>query len=825
MSKLLKNGYYTYNNDNDSVIYISYWGYFYRCKINVTNELEMIKVIHRTKINSSKTSEDEFFDEFDELKKCEVDKNCYCLKPIDLFISKNNLYILTEYCNEGTILDILSKKENKSCSVIDSQKIIFQVSLGLQSQHDNGISHKDIRPENIFIKNGIIKLAGWFSGRLTPAKHFLFDMNAILYYAPEIYQLAKKGFKSDIWAIGCLLYRLLYGKDWVIPTSIIQQTALAIEGKVDIPETPKIPEEVRSVLLGCFDKNPDMRFSVYDLINHQAFDSLKAEYIGKLDESLQKKLFDSVYWELNPGVLEKTGNETGGRVNVKQGLRGAKEVGAKKISGVNVKMMESFLDSMPKGVLASSEIGPKFDMFDMGKRELAESKVFEPKVDIFGFNESKETYDEKIPDNNTQLKAEKENLTNKSDKVERSVNGNIVIQQYEEFQYDSKDQMFSSRFNVIYKGNALKLPTPNEITIRKIPTHILKDINLDKFFADYNKAFTLKNPFLLKHITTILTNTNFYVLSEYCNNGTLRDQIRLKKGKGFCEETAQEILYQICLGYFSLYNQAIVHKDIKPENVFIDNINVYKLGGLPFSKNIKNANKMMSGAFLYNAPEVGPGKIEQENFKADIWSIGCVGYEILCGEPYQFFQKQRTTSLHKLKIPKHVNISNLVENLLEGCLKINQANRYGIKELLNHKAFDFCKDKYQGDLDGELRQAQSIDSPVKPYLPDFHEVEQKKDLYMIPEIDSPLNKDSKTNSNLKSNNEAFDNENYSKRNTIDGIDEFFGVPTEINQIELSLLESELDLQATSYQIERKDSILKKNLVMSSKKIDPKENEE
>ncbi len=93
------------------------------------------------------------------------------------------------------------------------------------------------------------------------------------------------------------------------------------------------------------------------------------------------------------------------------------------------------------------------------------------------------------------------------------------------------------------------------------------------------------------------------------------------------EDHAMYIFAQICLGLVAIHNRGIAHKDIKPDNIYIDCFGRYKIGGL-----VKIGNKKPKGPpniLNYMAPEVHQGL--NATMSSDIWSIGVLLYEMLTG--------------------------------------------------------------------------------------------------------------------------------------------------------------------------------------------------
>ena len=97
-------------------------------------------------------------------------------------------------------------------------------------------------------------------------------------------------------------------------------------------------------------------------------------------------------------------------------------------------------------------------------------------------------------------------------------------------------------------------------------------------------------------------------------------------------------------GIKSLHDKKILHRDLKCANIFITKDNTYKLGDLNVSKVLKQGLAYtQTGTPYYASPEVWMDK--PYNAKSDIWSLGCVVYEMAALRPP--FQASDLQSLYK----------------------------------------------------------------------------------------------------------------------------------------------------------------------------------
>ena len=178
------------------------------------------------------------------------------------------------------------------------------------------------------------------------------------------------------------------------------------------------------------------------------------------------------------------------------------------------------------------------------------------------------------------------------------------------------------------------------------------------------------------------------IVMEYADNGDLFQKILFhKKNKTFFEETdIWKILIQLVKGLKSLHDLKILHRDLKSANVFLFTNKNAKLGDLNVSKVARRGlGYTQTGTPYYASPEVW--KDLPYNNKSDIWSLGCVLYEIITLNPP--FKAKNMENLYKKVIRGDVNkIPNIFSDdlykMVLFLLQVNPDKRPSCDEILNN---------------------------------------------------------------------------------------------------------------------------------------------
>ncbi|KAL5566092.1 hypothetical protein UlMin_029256 [Ulmus minor] len=185
---------------------------------------------------------------------------------------EDTVNILLEFVPGGSISSLLGKFGAFPEAVI--RTYTKQLLLGLEYLHKNGIMHRDIKGANILVDNkGCIKLADFGASKqvvelatMTGAK----SMKGTPYWmAPEVILQTGHSFSADIWSVGCTVIEMATGKP---PWSQQYQEVAALFYIGTTKSHPPIPEhisaEAKDFLLKCLQKEPDLRPTASELLQH-----------------------------------------------------------------------------------------------------------------------------------------------------------------------------------------------------------------------------------------------------------------------------------------------------------------------------------------------------------------------------------------------------------------------------------------------------------------------------------------------------------------------------------------------------------------------------
>ena len=187
---------------------------------------------------------------------------------------------------------------------------------------------------------------------------------------------------------------------------------------------------------------------------------------------------------------------------------------------------------------------------------------------------------------------------------------------------------------------------------------------------------------------------------EFADKGDLFQKITAcrRSNAHFEEQDIWRVFIQMVKGLKALHELKILHRDLKSANIFLYSDGLAKLGDLNVSKVAKKGlGYTQTGTPYYASPEVW--KDQPYDSKSDIWSLGCVTYEMAALKPP--FRAENMEGLYnrviKGKYPKLPQFySNDLNDIIKLLLHVNAKERPSCAQILRHplviKRLDFFKE-------------------------------------------------------------------------------------------------------------------------------------
>jgi serine/threonine-protein kinase len=136
--------------------------------------------------------------------------------------------------------------------------------MGLEAAHNNGIIHRDIKPQNIMIsRDGKVKVTDFGIAKAATSNTITSNvMGSVHYTSPEQARGGYSDAKSDIYSLGITLFEMLTGR---VPFNGDTTVAIAIKHIQEELPSPaefndEIPISVEKIVLKCCQKSPDRRY-------------------------------------------------------------------------------------------------------------------------------------------------------------------------------------------------------------------------------------------------------------------------------------------------------------------------------------------------------------------------------------------------------------------------------------------------------------------------------------------------------------------------------------------------------------------------------------
>ena len=211
------------------------------------------------------SSDEDFIRRFDtEAKAVSSLKQNNIVKVFGVGHEGNFRYIVQEYVDGITVKELIN--QNGHLDWRNAVPIVIQIGLALEYAHNNGIVHRDIKPQNILItRDKIAKITDFGIARAASSTTITMTggaMGSVHYFSPEQARGGNVGPQSDIYSLGVTLFEMVTGR---VPFDGDTNVAIAVKHLQEVPPAassvmPGVPAGLDAIINKCMQKNPEKRY-------------------------------------------------------------------------------------------------------------------------------------------------------------------------------------------------------------------------------------------------------------------------------------------------------------------------------------------------------------------------------------------------------------------------------------------------------------------------------------------------------------------------------------------------------------------------------------
>ena len=194
--------------------------------------------------------------------------------------------------------------------------------------------------------------------------------------------------------------------------------------------------------------------------------------------------------------------------------------------------------------------------------------------------------------------------------------------------------------------------TRKKQTIKYIAVKIYSKSRQPFYDREYSFLKNINHPSIINVTGAAEDKNYFYMEMEYCPSGDLSHCLWPNKGANYFEKIIKTVSVQLLLGLKTLHQNGIIHCNLKPSNIIIDEFGNVKI--CDFKKAL-NTNTMTMQEIKKNKTAMTPcytaPELFNENgvytFKTDLWALGCIMYEMAIGQ-VPFFEERVNKLIMKI---------------------------------------------------------------------------------------------------------------------------------------------------------------------------------
>jgi len=162
----------------------------------------------------------------------------------------------------GESLSAVLNRNPKGLPADQARDWFLQVAKAVSYLHDHAVIHRDIKPGNVFVEHGVLKLGDYGLSKTVSSASLTQSANVgtVYYMAPEVGKGACTK-QVDVYACGVMFYEMLTGE---VPFRGDSWAEVALRHQTDTPELTRVPPEYLTIIEKALHKKPELRYADLD---------------------------------------------------------------------------------------------------------------------------------------------------------------------------------------------------------------------------------------------------------------------------------------------------------------------------------------------------------------------------------------------------------------------------------------------------------------------------------------------------------------------------------------------------------------------------------